>query len=186
MYVQSNVINTCWLKMKFSALTETDLGMQFAAEDVASVWWSLSHKAQTVAAALRSRSHLLNFFLVWFSSSFVMRRGSVTQHAEARNLTCRLAAWWFQGESSSNICSHSLLLPVYMNFSTFTSYLKYISNLKNENPYYLCCINETMSSKTSGNPCHRHLPKLTSTCSQVVFWPGLQQTSGQSPCSASI
>ena len=98
-----------------------------------------------------------------------------------RNLTCRLSAWLCQGESSSNICSHSLLLPVYMNFSTFTSYLKYISNLKNENPYYLCCINETMSSKTSGNPCHRHLPKLTSTCSQVVFWPGLQQTSGQSP-----
>ena len=82
MYVQSNVINTCWLKMKFSALTETDLGMQFAAEDVASVWWSLSHKAQTVAAALRSRSHLLNFILVWFSSSFVMRRDNVTQQAE--------------------------------------------------------------------------------------------------------
>ena len=128
MYVQSNVINTCWLKMKFSALTETDLGMQFAAEDVASVWWSLSHKAQTVAAALRSRSHLLNFFLVWFSSSFVMRRGRVTQHAEARNLTCRLSAWWFQGESSSNICSHSLLLcPVYMKLSTFTQIILKIS-----------------------------------------------------------
>ena len=180
MYVQSN-INTCWLKIKFSALTLPDLGMQFAAEVVASVWWSLSHKAQTVAAALRSRSHLLNFFLVWFSSSFVMRRGRVTQHAEARNLTCRLSAWLCQGESSSNICSHLLLLrPVYMKFSTFTNYLNHI--LKNENPCYLCCINETMSSKTSGNPCHRHLPKLTSMCShsQVVFWPGLQQTCSQS------
>ena len=115
--------------MKFSALTETDLGMQFAAEDVASVWWSLSHKAQTVAAALRSRSHLLNFFLVWFSSSFVIRHEARQRHTACRrNLTCRLAAWWFQGESSSNICSHSLLLcPVYMKFSTFTQIILNIS-----------------------------------------------------------
>ena len=114
---------------------------------------------------------------------FLLIRHETRQRHTAcrRNLTCRLSAWLCQGESSSNICSHLLLLrPVYMKFSTFTNYLNHI--LKNENPCYLCCINETMLSKTSGNPCHRHLPKLTSMCShsQVVFWPGLQQTCSQS------
>ena len=156
--------------MKFSALTETDLGMQFAAEDVASVWWSLSHKAQTVAAALRSRSHLLNFFLVCFSSSFVMRRGSVTQHAEG----ILRVDWRRDGskERAAAIFALTLTPPVpglHEIQHIYTNYLKHISDFKNENPCHLWFV-------ALMRWCHQRLQEIdvTVTCPnsrpRVVRW----------------